>query len=195
MKFFDLTISFIVLLSLSPILLLITLSILISMGRPILFKQLRTGKNEIEFTFYKFRTMTTKDLDQEITDEDRITRIGNFLRQTSLDEIPSFFNVLKGEMGLVGPRPLLPEYLPLYSKKHRKRHLIKPGITGWAQINGRNTITWEEKFDLDIWYLENKTIFLDIKILFLTLYKVFKADGISPDGNKIMPKFKGKEKD
>ena len=195
MKFFDLTISFIVLLSLSPILLLITLSILISMGRPILFKQLRTGKNEIEFTFYKFRTMTTKDLDQEITDEDRITRIGNFLRQTSLDEIPSFFNVIKGEMGLVGPRPLLPEYLPLYSKKHRKRHLVKPGITGWAQINGRNTITWEEKFDLDIWYLENKTIFLDIKILFLTLYKVFKADGISPDGNKIMPKFKGKGKD
>ena len=129
-----------------------------------------------------------------LSDEKRITKIGKWIRKTSLDEIPSLLNVIKGEMNLVGPRPLLPEYLPLYSKEQNKRHLVKPGITGWAQINGRNAITWERKFELDVWYVKNRNFNLDLKILFLTIYKVIKAENISPEGQEIMPQFKGRKK-
>ena len=193
---FDFSLSLIGLVFLSPILCLISLLILISVRTPILFKQKRPGLHGIPFYFYKFRTMTNeKDSNGDLLSEnERITKIGNFLRKTSLDELPSLWNVLKGEMSLVGPRPLLLEYLPLYSKNQMKRHNVKPGITGWAQINGRNSISWQDKFKLDIWYVENRTYFLDIKILFLTMYKVMKAENINPKGHTIMPKFKGYKK-
>ncbi len=180
----------------SPFFLIISFILFFSNGRPVFFKQARIGKNGNQFYFYKFRTMTSqKDSNGALlSDEKRITKIGKWIRKTSLDEIPSLFNVVKGEMNLVGPRPLLPEYLPLYSKEQNKRHLVSPGITGWAQINGRNAITWEKKFKLDVWYVKNRNLILDLKILFLTIYKVIKAENISPDGQEIMPKFKGSKK-
>lgn len=193
---FDFSLSLIGFVFLSPILCLISLLLLLSISAPILFKQKRPGLHGIPFYFYKFRTMTNeKDSNGNLMSENkRITKLGHFLRKTSLDELPSLWNVLKGEMSLVGPRPLLMEYLPLYSKKQMKRYEVKPGITGWAQINGRNSISWEEKFKLDVWYVENRTFLLDIKILFLTIYKVIKADDITPKGHTIMPKFKGSKK-
>ena len=184
------------LLILSPFFLIISFLLFFINGRPVFFKQARTGKNGNQFYFYKFRTMIPQNDSYStfLSDEKRVTKIGKWIRKTSLDEIPSLINVIKGEMNLVGPRPLLPEYLPLYSKDQNKRHLVKPGITGWAQINGRNAITWEKKFELDVWYVENRSFYLDIKILFSTIYKVIKAENISPEGQEIMPQFKGSKK-
>jgi len=192
-KIFDL---FLVLLSLPlilPIYLLLMLLVLVEFNFPILFKQSRPGLNGKIFNIYKFRTMT-RECDKEgklLSDELRLTKFGKLLRSTSLDELPSLWNVLKGDMSLVGPRPLLVEYLSLYSTKQARRHEVKPGITGWAQINGRNAITWAEKFDFDVWYVDNKSILLDIKILWLTIKKVIMREGINQDRQATMEKFKG----
>jgi len=161
---------------------------------PIIFKQDRPGVDGKIFTLYKFKTMSDdKDIDGNLLpDELRITKFGKFLRHSSLDEIPSFFNVMKGDMSLVGPRPLLEEYLILYSQEQKKRHNVRPGITGLAQISGRNSLSWDEKLKLDIWYVENRNLILDIKIIFKTIFKVLKRDGISHHTHATMPKFKGK---
>lgn len=165
------------------------------MGSPVFFCQTRPGLDGHPFTMIKFRTM--KDaLDAEgnpLPDSERLTAFGQFLRSSSLDELPELWNVLKGDMSLVGPRPLLMEYLPLYSPEQYRRHEVQPGVTGWAQINGRNTLSWEDKFALDVWYVDNRSLWLDIKILFLTVKKVVVRDGISADGEATMPKFTGKK--
>jgi len=173
--------------------LIIFLFLKIKLGSPVIFSQPRPGLNEEIFIMIKFRTMINKsDLDGNLlSDSERLTNFGKFLRSSSLDELPSFWNVIKGNMSLVGPRPLLVEYLPLYNSKQRRRHEVKPGISGWAQINGRNAITWDQKFDFDIWYVDNNSIWLDIKILLLTVKKVFIQDGINQSKHVIMPKFKG----
>ena len=195
-RVFDL---FLVLLSfplILPIYLLLILLVLIKFNFPILFKQSRPGLKGKIFSVYKFRSMTS-ELDKEgilLSDELRLTKFGKLLRSTSLDELPSLWNVLKGDMSLVGPRPLLVEYLPLYSTKQARRHEVKPGITGWAQVNGRNAISWVEKFDLDVLYVDNQSILLDIKILFLTIKKVFLREGISGKDNFTMTPFKGPDK-
>ena len=157
------------------------------------FHQDRPGKDEKIFQLIKFRSMLnlTAEGGQLLDDEHRITRVGKFIRRTSLDELPSLFNVLKGDMSLVGPRPLLVEYLPLYSLEQARRHEVKPGITGWAQINGRNLLSWEEKFELDKWYVDNQSFVLDIKILLLTLIKVAKREGVAANHSETMPIFKG----
>ncbi len=167
--------------------------ILIFIGQPIIFQQKRPGLNGKLFNFYKFRTMTNqKDInDKLLPDENRLIPLGRFLRNTSLDELPSLYNVIKGDMSLIGPRPLLIEYLPLYSENQMRRHNLKPGITGWAQINGRNSISWEKKFELDVWYVDNQSFWLDIKIIFLTIWKVIKREGVSHKQYSTMPKFKG----
>jgi sugar transferase EpsL len=174
---------------------MVTVGILVSrkLGTPIIFKQLRPGLNEKPFYIYKFRTMTD-ERDSEgglLPDANRLTSFGKFLRKYSLDELPQFFNVLKGELSLVGPRPLLMEYLPLYTNEQAKRHQVKPGITGWAQVNGRNGLTWDEKFELDLWYVEHQSFLLDLKILYLTLIKVIKSEGIQNEGHATMPVFTG----
>lgn len=157
------------------------------------FRQPRPGRKEKIFTVIKFRTMNDgrNERGELLPDEDRLTWIGNIVRKTSLDELPQLFNVLKGDMSLVGPRPLLIEYLPLYNEVQKRRHEVKPGITGWAQVNGRNTITWLKKFEYDVWYVEHQSFWLDIKILFLTVIKVFKAEGISSTTSVTMEKFRG----
>ena len=159
------------------------------MGFPVIFKQERVGLNEKIFIFYKFRTMKS---DLTSNEDSRITRLGKILRYSSLDEIPSFWNVLKGDISIVGPRPLLKEYLTLYSKNQKKRHDVKPGITGWAQVNGRNSISWKEKFKLDVWYVKNSSILLDIKILLKTVIKVIKMEGVATKKSQIIEKFNGK---
>ena len=166
-----------------------------NVGKPVLFRQVRPGLSGKPFTMIKFRTMTDdRDPDGKLLpDSQRLSNFGRFLRATSLDELPELWNVLKGDMSLVGPRPLLMEYLPLYSPEQARRHEVRPGITGWAQVNGRNAISWEEKFALDVWYVDNKTLWLDLKILWLTVIKVFKRDGIAAQGEATMPKFKGNE--
>ena len=192
-RVFDL---FLVLLSLPlilPIYLLLMLLVLAKFNSPILFKQSRPGLKGKIFNIYKFRSMTNES-DKEgklLSDELRLTKFGKLLRSTSLDELPSLWNVLKGEMSLVGPRPLLVEYLPLYSSKQARRHEVKPGITGWAQVNGRNAISWDEKFDLDVWYVDNQSTLLDIKILYMTIIKVITRSGINQDRQATMEKFKG----
>ncbi|HFS67690.1 MAG TPA: sugar transferase [Flavobacteriia bacterium] len=157
------------------------------------FTQTRPGKNEKLFTIIKFKTMHDKKDSQGnlLPDSERLTKIGKLVRKTSLDEIPQLLNVLKGDMSLVGPRPLLPEYLPLYTKEQNKRHLVKPGITGWAQVNGRNAISWENKFKYDVWYVENNSFLLDVKIIFKTISKVLKSEGVAADGNSTIGRFKG----
>ena len=178
---------------LSPMLVLIYGTVRLRLGSYALFTQQRPGRNGKVFTFYKYRTMTDKrDSNGELLpDKDRITPLGNFLRKTSLDELPSLFNVLKGDMSLVGPRPLLMEYLDRYSTEQARRHDVKPGITGWAQINGRNAISWGEKFKLDVWYVENQSFWLDIKILFMTVVKVVKRSDVNSSNSATMEKFKG----
>jgi lipopolysaccharide/colanic/teichoic acid biosynthesis glycosyltransferase len=163
------------------------------LGSPILFKQVRPGLNGQHFTMYKFRSMTDeRDLNGDLLpDSDRLTHFGTKLRSTSLDELPGLWSVLKGDLSLVGPRPLLVDYLPLYDSEQARRHIVKPGITGWAQVNGRNAISWEEKFKLDVWYVDNQSLWLDIKILWLTVRKVLVRDGISADGEATMIKFTG----
>lgn len=192
----DLFLSSIGLLLLCPILLLIALLTWIFHGRPILFRQLRPGYRTKPFGVLKFRTMTnTHDAQGKLLpDEKRLTRLGRFLRTTSLDELPELINVLRGEMSLVGPRPLLMHYLDRYSPEQARRHTVLPGITGWAQINGRNAITWEDKFQLDVWYVDHWSLRLDLKILFLTVWKVIKREGISQPGQVTMEEFMGNEK-
>jgi len=172
---------------------IIFLFVLFSYGSPILFKQTRPGLNGKLFTIYKFRTMTLKkDTNGKLlSDAERLTRFGQFLRSTSLDELPELWNVLNGDMSLVGPRPLLTEYLPLYSKDQMRRHEVRPGITGWAQVNGRNALTWEEKFKRDVWYVDHQSFWLDIKILLMTVKKVLMREGISAKEDATMPVFKG----
>jgi sugar transferase EpsL len=178
---------------LSPIYLIVSICVYLKLGKPVLFKQTRPGKDSKIFNMYKFRTMlniTDKD-GKALSDAERLTKFGRFLRSASLDELPELINVIKGDMSLVGPRPLLNEYLELYTPEQKRRHDVRPGITGWAQVNGRNAISWEEKFKLDIWYVDNWSLWLDIKILFLTIYKVFKRDGISHQNSATMEKYKG----
>lgn len=178
---------------LSPFLFLITLAVRIKMGGPVLFRQLRPGLRGKPFYMYKFRTMTNERnaAGELLSDDMRLTRLGCFLRSTSLDELPELFNVLKGDMSLVGPRPLLMQYLDRYIPEQARRHEMKPGITGWAQINGRNAISWEEKFALDVWYIDHWSIWLDIKIMAITVWKVIKREGISAQGKATMPEFMG----
>jgi lipopolysaccharide/colanic/teichoic acid biosynthesis glycosyltransferase len=178
---------------LSPLLLALAWSIRIRLGKPVLFRQIRIGRGEKAFTFLKFRTMldARDSYGVFLPDEQRLTALGRFLRSSSLDELPQLWNVLKGDMSMVGPRPLLPEYLSRYNTQQNRRHEVKPGITGWAQINGRNALTWEEKFDLDVWYVNHQGLWLDFRILWLTLLKVLKRDGISQDGHATMPEFMG----
>ncbi|WP_394186447.1 sugar transferase [Metabacillus halosaccharovorans] len=192
-RIFDFIVSVIILVLLSPIMLSVAILVRIKLGSPIFFKQQRPGLHGKPFYFYKFRTMTDeKDWNGLLLpDEHRLTSFGKFLRRTSLDEFPQLINVIKGDISLVGPRPLLMDYLSLYTKEQAKRHLVKPGITGWAQINGRNSISWEEKFELDVWYVKNQTFLLDLKILFLTVYKVIKSQDINQPGNVTVEKFKG----
>jgi len=181
------------LLVLSPLLTFIAVVVYIKMGGPVFFRQQRPGLHGKPFTLLKFRTMTDERGPDGalLPNEDRLTPFGRFLRRTSLDELPELLNVLKGDMSLVGPRPLLMKYLDRYSAEQERRHEVKPGITGWAQINGRNAISWEEKFSLDIWYVDNVSLWLDFKILFLTIWKVLRREGISHDGYACMPEFKG----
>ena len=164
-----------------------------SLGRPVFFRQLRPGLHGLPFQMIKFRTMTDAcgPSGQLLPDSDRLTPFGRFLRSSSLDELPELWNVLKGDMSLVGPRPLLMEYLPLYSPEQARRHEVRPGITGWAQVNGRNALSWEEKFKLDVWYVDHRSLLLDIKILWLTVRKVLEREGISGDGEVTMSKFTG----
>ncbi|MRI62424.1 sugar transferase [Ornithobacterium rhinotracheale] len=189
----DFTASFIGLIVLSPILLVVTILLAIANhGKPFFFQK-RPGLNEKIFSIVKFKTMNDKKDAQGnlLPDADRLTSVGKFVRKTSLDEIPQLINVLKGDMSLIGPRPLLPEYLPLYNEEQKKRHLVRPGITGWAQVNGRNAISWEEKFRHDVWYVKNLSFSLDVKIIFLTIEKVFKSEGISQEGQVTTYKFDG----
>ncbi len=189
----DRLVSAIALLLLTPLLLLIAVAIYLRIGSPLLFAQPRPGKDGQIFTFHKFRTMTNEQ-DAEgnlLPDEKRLTAIGQFLRQTSLDELPQLWNVLKGDMSFVGPRPLLVAYLNRYNNEQARRHEVKPGITGWAQVNGRNAISWEEKFKLDVWYVDNWSLWLDLKILCLTVIKVFKREGIAAANHVTMREFKG----
>lgn len=181
------------LLLLSPILIVTALMIWYQIGTPVFFRQTRPGLDGKPFLMIKFRTMRdTVDMHgNPMPDSDRLTPLGRFLRSTSLDELPELWNVLKGDMSLVGPRPLLMEYLPLYSPEQARRHEVRPGITGWAQINGRNAISWEEKFALDIWYVDNQSTALDLKIIWLTIRKVLKREGISAADEATMPKFNG----
>lgn len=170
--------------ALSPVLGAVALAVGASMGRPVLFRQRRPGLHGRPFTMYKFRTMRDA-VDAEgnpLPNEARVTRFGSFLRSTSLDELPELWNVLKGDMSLVGPRPLLMEYLPLYTPEQARRHEVRPGITGWAQVNGRNAVSWEEKFRLDVWYVDHRSFLLDLRILLLTLAKVVRREGIAPGG-------------
>lgn len=192
-RIIDLTISFIAIFFLWPIFLLIYLLVIINLGAPGFFIQERVGKNNKVFKMIKFRTMKdSRDKNGNLlSDEERLTKFGKFLRASSCDELPELINVIKGEMSLVGPRPLLLQYLPLYSKEQLRRHDVLPGITGWAQINGRNLISWTEKFKLDLWYVDNWSLLLDIKIIFLTIYKVFKRDGINQSNNVTMEYFNG----
>ena len=194
-KIFDLFLIFLSLPFILPVYLLTMLLVMIQLNFPILFTQSRAGLNGKKFNIYKFRTMTNQRDNNGVLlpDELRLTKFGKFLRSTSLDELPSLWNVLKSDMSLVGPRPLLLEYLPLYSANQARRHEVKPGITGWAQVNGRNAISWQEKFDLDVWYVDNQSIWLDIKILWITVKKVIMRDGINQVDHSTMEQFKGNE--
>lgn len=195
-RMFDIIVAITLLvISLIPIL-LISVMIRIRMGSPIIFKQTRPGLHGKPFSIYKFRTMTneTDSKGNLLPNEKRITMLGKLLRKLSIDELPQLFNVLKGEISLVGPRPLLMEYLPLYNDKQARRHHVRPGITGWAQVNGRNNISWEDRFSLDVWYVENQSFLLDVKILFLTLVKVFKRENINPDDKEFIDRFRGSRK-
>lgn len=195
-RFFDSVVALTALIILLPLLIILYCLIAIKMGCPVFFSQTRPGLNGVPFKMVKFRSMTeARNADGELLpDSVRLTGFGKMLRATSLDELPELWNVLKGEMSLVGPRPLLMEYLPLYTSEQAKRNNVRPGITGWAQINGRNAISWEQKFELDAWYADNHTFWLDLKILFLTVWKVLKRSDISSDEHATMQKFTGSPK-
>ena len=190
---FDVLVSLLAILLLSPIMCWVSWKVVSYLGRPIIFKQKRPGLNDKVFEMYKFRTMSGS-LDKNNNyppDIERLTPFGERLRSSSLDELPELWNVIKGDMSLIGPRPLLVEYLPLYSSEQARRHKVRPGITGWAQVNGRNAICWEDKFKLDVWYVDNQSFWLDLKILFLTIKTIFVKEGISGDGEVTMSKFTG----
>ena len=192
---FDIAASACGLLLLAPVYLVIAWLIRRKLGAPVLFRQRRPGLNGKPFEMVKFRTMrdAVDANGNPLPDSERMTAFGSFLRSASLDELPELWNVLKGDMSLVGPRPLLMEYLPLYSTEQYRRHEVRPGVTGWAQINGRNALSWEEKFRLDVWYVDNQSFWLDLKIIFLTIKKVLVRDGISADGEATMTRFMGRE--
>ncbi|MCS4281755.1 lipopolysaccharide/colanic/teichoic acid biosynthesis glycosyltransferase [Pseudomonas sp. BIGb0278] len=192
-RIFDVVFSLLGLLVLSPVILWVILKIRRNLGSPVFFRQERPGLNGRPFEMVKFRTMRDAfdASGTPLSDAERMTKFGAFLRATSLDELPELWNVLKGDMSLVGPRPLLMEYLPLYNERQSRRHAVRPGVTGWAQVNGRNSISWEDKFDLDLWYVSNHSLILDMKIILLTLKKVVKRDGISAEGEVTMSKFTG----
>jgi len=192
-RIFDLILTIPAYFLLSPLMMLIAVIIRLTMGKPIFFRQIRPGFHGKPFTIYKFRTMLNA-YDKNgnlLPDKERLTRFGKFLRSTSLDELPELFNILKGEMSIVGPRPLLMQYLERYSPEQARRNEVRPGLTGWAQINGRNAITWEEKFRLDVWYVNNQSFRLDMKIIFMTILKVLKREGISQRGQATMEEFMG----
>lgn len=195
MRFFDFVVSLFLLVIMLPALLVTPFLVFFSLGRPVLFVQVRPGLNGKAFKMYKFRTMhEMKDGGLlGVGDMERMTRVGRFLRSTSLDELPQLWNVLKGDMSLVGPRPLLMDYLPLYNERQIRRHDVKPGITGWAQVNGRNHLSWQEKFEMDVWYVENRTFWLDMKILYLTIIKVFKREGVSSKEHVTSVRFEGND--
>lgn len=190
---FDVAVAIFAGLLLLPLIAVIAALVAVNLGSPVLFRQLRPGRYGLPFTIIKFRTMRDAiDLEgNPQPDADRLTPLGRLLRSSSLDELPGLWNVLKGDMSLVGPRPLLMEYLPLYSAEQARRHEVRPGITGWAQINGRNALDWDEKFALDVWYVENRSMKLDLRILLRTIAKVLKQDGISAEGEATMSKFSG----
>lgn len=192
-RIFDIFAACIGLIVFSPVLIIVAILVGRQMGKPVLFRQTRPGLHGVPFRMIKFRTMrdAVDASGVPLPDAARLTRLGRFLRSSSLDELPELWNVLKGEMSLVGPRPLLMEYLPLYSAEQARRHEVRPGVTGWAQVNGRNALSWEEKFALDLWYVENRSLWLDLKIVWLTIRKVIKRDGISAEGEATMPKFTG----
>jgi sugar transferase EpsL len=194
-RLFDLLLTLPLLLLVSPLLFFLSLLVLIIHGHPVLFRQIRPGYRGHPFAVYKFRTMTDKrDQDGKLLpDVDRLTHFGRFLRSSSLDELPELFNILRGEMSWVGPRPLLMQYLPRYTPEQGRRHDVYPGLTGWAQVNGRNAITWEDKFLLDVWYVDHWSIALDIKILWLTAWKVIRREGINQDGYATTPEFMGSD--
>lgn len=192
-RVFDLVVSFGLLLLFLPLLASVSLAVLVALGNPMLLRQIRPGQNGKPFILYKFRTMTDeRDSNGNLlADADRLTSFGRWLRSFSLDELPQLFNVLRGDMSLVGPRPLLMEYLPLFSTEQNRRHDVRPGITGWAQVNGRNAISWDEKFLLDVWYVDNSSFMLDLKILMMTALRVIRPCGVNQSGNATMSKFTG----
>tara|TARA_B100000700_G_C15061672_1_gene866355 strand:- start:9151 stop:9747 length:597 start_codon:yes stop_codon:yes gene_type:complete len=192
-RLIDFTVALVALIVASPVLLICALLIRLFIGKPVLFKQTRPGLNGQPFNMVKFRTMTNErdEHGNLLPDEKRLTQLGKFLRSTSLDELPELWNVLNGDMSLVGPRPLLMEYLDLYTDEQARRHEARPGITGWAQVNGRNAISWEQKFNLDVWYVDNQSTWLDIRIIFMTAKKVLVREGISASGEATMRKFEG----
>lgn len=192
-RIFDLVVSVVGLVVLAPLLLILMLLVRVKLGGPVFFCQMRPGLNGRPFLMLKFRTMTD-ERDQNGTllpDETRLTPFGRFMRAASLDELPELWNVLRGDMSMVGPRPLLMEYLSLYSPQQSRRHHVRPGLTGWAQVNGRNALTWDEKFELDVWYVDHRNLWLDALILWMTVKKVLLRDGINAAGNKAMPVFRG----
>ena len=192
-RIIDFILSLIAIIVLSPVIIVTSILVAIKLGRPVIFKQQRPGLDEKIFTMYKFRSMTDErgENGELLPDEVRLTRFGKKLRATSLDELPELFNILKGDMAIVGPRPLLVSYLPLYNDFQKQRHFVKPGITGYAQINGRNAISWEEKFEFDVEYIKSINFFLDIKIILLTVKTVFLKEGINSESNATMEDFKG----
>lgn len=193
----DIWVALVGLIVLSPLLCIVAIIVRRGIGSPVLFKQERPGLKGAPFNIYKFRTMSDA-LDSHgelLPDEERLNRLGSFLRGSSLDELPELFNVLKGEMSLVGPRPLRMEYLDRYTSEQARRHDVKPGITGWAQVNGRNALAWDDRFAFDVWYVDNWSLWLDIKICVMTVFKVLKQEGISAEGHVTMPEFLGSEKD
>jgi sugar transferase EpsL len=190
---FDFFLSITLIIFLSPVVFLTGITVFATMGSPVLFAQIRPGYKGKPFRIYKFRTMNNlaDESGNMLPDAMRLTRIGRFMRRLSLDELPQLFNVIKGDLSFVGPRPLLMEYLPLYTPEQARRHDVRPGITGWAQINGRNVITWEERFELDIWYVDHRSLWLDMEILLHTVLKVIKGKDVSAEGYVTMPKFTG----
>jgi sugar transferase EpsL len=191
---FDRVVAAVALIALAPVLAVVALAVWKNLGSPVIFRQRRVGQHGSTFELYKFRTMRgpwTRPNGAAVTDELRVTRLGRLLRSTSLDELPELVNVVRGDMSLVGPRPLLPEYVPLYTPHQTRRHEVKPGITGWAAVNGRNTTSWEQRFDLDVWYVDHASFLLDVRILFMTVIHVVARRDVSPDGQLIMPRFIG----
>ena len=190
---FDVAVSLAGLVLAAPLIGFAALLVLVAMGRPVLFRQVRPGRNGRPFTLCKFRTMSdeTDSTGELLPDAERVTAVGRFLRRASLDELPQLWNVLRGDMSLVGPRPLLVEYLPLYSPEQARRHEVRPGVTGWAQVNGRNAQTWEERLRLDVWYVDHQSFLLDLRILWLTLVTVLRSEGVSQPGHATMPRFTG----